>query len=413
VRKKEIVLLLPSAGAALGDVLPLARLGAVLADHGHSVTLVLAEKTRAALQASVGVDERFRIEVFPETSDPRFEWVRRLPVPSRRLLAFALVHVVPESFAKRDRLEDVVRRLAHVDVVVGNCVGIEELSRSHGFAQVAVSPSPYSAAVWRQRAYRIVWSFCARLTNRFVITPSLERRGVPAQPLPTGSRLLGLWSPLFLDSGSAGRVRWDAVGFPPARETALPEPVEAFLASGPAPVVFSLGSYTGSVGVDRVIRLASEVVDRLGGRAVVTTLGSDAAPAAAALPESVLVTSFVNLDALLPRGRALVHHGGIGTTASALRAGVPSVVAPMAFDQPFNARRCADLGAGVVLEPLTRIDGGVLADAIEKVSGSEYRDRVEGIARTVRAEDGFEAAAVRIEDLTAEPTTAVADRLGL
>jgi len=407
VRKKEIVLLLPSAGAALGDVLPLARLGSVLADHGHAVTLVLAEKTRAILQTSVGVDERFRIEVFPERSDPRFEWVRKLPLPSRRLLAFALVHVVPESFEKRDRLQEVVRSRPNVDVVIGNCVGIDELRRSHGFAQVQVSPSPYSAAVWKQPAYRAAWTFSARLTDRFLIRPSLERRGVRWRPATARSRLLGLWSPLFLDSGSAGGVRWDAVGFPPGCEADLPESLEAHLREGPAPVVFSLGSYTASIGVDRLLRLAREGVDRLGGRVVVTTLGPDDAIGAATLPDSILVTSFVNLDAVLPHARVLVHHGGIGTTACALRAGIPSVVAPMAFDQPFNARCCADLGTGVVLEPLTRIDGAVLADAIEKVSGPGYRDKLQGISNRVRAEDGFAAAVARIEDLTTEQATAV------
>jgi hypothetical protein len=401
VRKKEIVFLLPSAGAALGDILPLAQLGGVLADHGHSVTVVLAEKTRAALDASVGVDERFRVEVFPETSDPRFEWVGRLPLPSRRLLAFALVHVVPESLAKRDRLEDVVRSRPKVDVVVGNCVGIEQLSRSHGFTQVLVSPCPYGAAVWKQPAYRAVWTFCARLTDRVLIRPSLERRGVRWLPFPAHSQLLGLWSPLFLDSGSAGNVAWDSMGFPPARETALPGPLEAYLQAGPAPVVFSLGSYTATVGFARVMGLAREVADRLACRVVVTTLETDASPGGGTCPDSMFVTSFVNLDALLPRVRALVHHGGIGTTACALRAGVPSVVAPMAFDQPFNARRCADLGAGVVLDPLTATSGGALAQALEDVSGADYRERLEGISRTVRAEDGFAAAAARIEELPA------------
>jgi hypothetical protein len=401
VRKKEIVLLLPSAGAALGDILPLAQLGGVLADHGHSVTVVLAEKTRAALDSSVAIDERFRVEVYPETTDPRFEWVRRLPLPSRQLLAFALVHVVPESLAKRDRLEDLIRGGPRVDVVVGNCVGMEQLSRSHGFTQVLVSPCPYGAAVWKQPAYRAVWTFCARLTDRVLIRPSLERRGVRWLPLPTHSQLLGLWSPLFLDSGAAGSVAWDSIGFPPPREAALPAPLEGYLQAGPAPVVFSLGSYTATVGVDRVLGLAREVAERLACRVVVTTLETDAGRDDGTRSDSMFVTSFVNLDALLPRVRAVVHHGGIGTTACALRAGVPSVVAPMAFDQPFNARRCADLGAGVVLQPLTATSAGAVAEAIERVSGGDYRERLQAISRTVRAENGFAAAAARIEELPA------------
>src|SRR6202012_1799180 len=56
--------------------------------------------------------------------------------------------------------------------------------------------------------------------------------------------------------------------------------------------------------------------------------------------------AYVPLRALLPRCAALVHHGGIGTTAEALRAGVPQVIVPLAFDQFDNAARVRALGAG-------------------------------------------------------------------
>ncbi|HXK12327.1 MAG TPA: glycosyltransferase [Vicinamibacteria bacterium] len=406
MRSKEIVFLLPGAGAALGDTLPLVRLGSVLADHGHSVTLVLAEKTRSALESSVGVDGRFGVEVFPERSDLRYDWVGRLPLPSRKLIAYTLVHVVPESFAKRDSLVELVRRRGGVDVVVGSCVGMEELSRSHPFARVGVGPSPYAVAVWKRPQYRAVWSFCAHVTDRLVVRPALERRGVRSLPWPSRSRVLGLWSPLLLDSGSAGRISWESLGFPPPVESALPAPLEAFLRAGPAPVVFSLGSYTASVGLDRVISTARDVADRLACRVVVTTLEPEASLASRELPDSITLTSFVNLDALLPRARALVHHGGIGTTACALRAGIPSVAAPMAFDQPFNARRCADLGAGAVVEPLTRVASATLAEAIASAAGGGHREILQRVSRRVRDEDGFAAAAARIEGLPARDALA-------
>src|ERR1700748_1110735 len=55
---------------------------------------------------------------------------------------------------------------------------------------------------------------------------------------------------------------------------------------------------------------------------------------------------YVPLRALLPRSAALVHHGGIGTTAEALRAGVPQVIVPLAYDQFDNAARVRALAAG-------------------------------------------------------------------
>ena len=64
------------------------------------------------------------------------------------------------------------------------------------------------------------------------------------------------------------------------------------------------------------------------------------------LPAHVLWQPYVPLRAILPRCAALVHHGGIGTTAEALRAGVPQVIVPLAYDQFDNAARVTALQAG-------------------------------------------------------------------
>src|SRR5262249_31774015 len=78
---------------------------------------------------------------------------------------------------------------------------------------------------------------------------------------------------------------------------------------------------------------------RLGRRAVVLTPHREQVPAP--LPAGALWLPYVPLAALLPRAAALVHHGGIGTTAEALRAGVPQVIVPLAYDQFDNAARWA------------------------------------------------------------------------
>src|SRR5258708_9892738 len=64
------------------------------------------------------------------------------------------------------------------------------------------------------------------------------------------------------------------------------------------------------------------------------------------LPDSVLAIEPCPHDWLFPRVAAAVHHGGAGTTAAALRAGVPSVVVPFFADQPFWAWRGSAPGAG-------------------------------------------------------------------
>ncbi|WP_444843721.1 glycosyltransferase [Duganella caerulea] len=88
------------------------------------------------------------------------------------------------------------------------------------------------------------------------------------------------------------------------------------------------------------------------------------------LPEAVLWQAYVPLSALLPHTAALVHHGGIGTTAEALRAGTPQLVVPFAWDQFDNGARIASLGVGQVI-PARRIRPRKLARMLEHLCNSE------------------------------------------
>ena len=89
-----------------------------------------------------------------------------------------------------------------------------------------------------------------------------------------------------------------------------------------------------------------QAAQRLGRRAVLLTPHREQVPAS--LPPDMLWLPYVPLRTLLPRAAALVHHGGIGTTAEALRAGVPQVIVPLAYDQFDNAARVEALAAGAM-----------------------------------------------------------------
>lgn len=90
---------------------------------------------------------------------------------------------------------------------------------------------------------------------------------------------------------------------------------------------------------------------------------------------------FVPLGALLPRAAGLVHHGGVGTTAAALAAGVPQVVVPFSHDQPDHAARVVRLGVGGRVMP-NRLDAKSLADALGRLLGADdVRRRCEETAR--------------------------------
>jgi UDP:flavonoid glycosyltransferase YjiC (YdhE family) len=81
------------------------------------------------------------------------------------------------------------------------------------------------------------------------------------------------------------------------------------------------------------------------------------------LPRAVRHFGFVPLSKLLPQTAALVHHGGIGSCAQGLAAGVPQLVQPMSYDQFDNSRRLVGLGVAQEL-PVRRFRGPAVAAAL-------------------------------------------------
>lgn len=109
----------------------------------------------------------------------------------------------------------------------------------------------------------------------------------------------------------------------------------------------------------------------------------------------VLPVPWVPLDLLLPRARLLVHHGGIGTIAEALRAGVPQIAVPCAHDQHDNAAWLELLGAGLQLGPGS--GSGDWLRALDQVCSGRATAAAHDARNRIRAEDG--AAAARIAGL--------------
>jgi len=103
---------------------------------------------------------------------------------------------------------------------------------------------------------------------------------------------------------------------------------------------------------------------------------------------------------LFPRMSALVHHGGMGTTAAGLRAGVPAALVPFTADQPFWARQLHKLDLSPAPIPGRKLAAGRLAEAIsDLVTDVERRRRVEAIGREIRTEDGLGRAVALVKDL--------------
>jgi sterol 3beta-glucosyltransferase len=201
---------------------------------------------------------------------------------------------------------------------------------------------------------------------------------------PTAHHVTGYW---FLDAAPA----WQ----PPA---ALVD----FLRTGPPPVYVGFGSVGSPRRAQETTALIVEALALAGQRGVLLTAGNAAEPGT--LPETIFSLREAPHAWLFPQMAAIVHHGGAGTTAAGLRAGVPAVVVPHAVDQPMWGRRIAELGAGPQPIPRKQLTAEALAAAISAALHGDVRARADALGRRIRAEDGV-AKAVEIIDHSLRGTT--------
>lgn len=178
----------------------------------------------------------------------------------------------------------------------------------------------------------------------------------------------------------------------------LPPDVQSFLDAGARPVVFTPGS--ANVYGAGFFRTAVEACLAAGRRGILLSRFPHHVPAN--LPPGIRRYAYVPLGKLLPRTAAIVHHGGIGTTAQALAAGVPQLIVALAHDQFDNASRVARLGVGGAIgrhqfraRSVARRIGALLESA-------DVRASCERVAGRFAARNGLDVAADRIEDFAAE-----------
>jgi UDP:flavonoid glycosyltransferase YjiC (YdhE family) len=221
--------------------------------------------------------------------------------------------------------------------------------------------------------------------------PMFEGMFSPRLTLALFSRVLGEpqpdWPP---------HVRTTGFVFYNGPDAALSRELEEFLAAGPPPVVFTLGtSAVGAAG--RFYHESAAAAARLGVRAVLL-IGSFEENRPDEPSRDVLVVDRAPHQLLFPRASAIVIHGGIGTTGQVLRSGRPVLVVPHGHDQFDNAHRVTKLGVARTLHP-KRYRAPRVARGLARLLSDDYRERAESVAATVRAEGGADAAAVALERL--------------
>lgn len=181
----------------------------------------------------------------------------------------------------------------------------------------------------------------------------------------------------------------------------LPPDLAAFLDAGDAPLVFTLGSAAVHAG-EAFLRESMTTAAALGRRAVLLTGSPEMrARLPVTLPREVFAAEYAPHGALFTRAAAVVHHGGIGTTQEALRAGCPELVVPHGFDQPDNAARIVRLGVGDVL-PASRYRADAATTLLRALlSDDGVASRAQRAAVVIRAENGARVAADVIEQAIA------------
>jgi len=243
------------------------------------------------------------------------------------------------------------------------------------------------------------WQGLGDLVNRFrVKTLGLE----PVSTLWAPGQLFRLkvpttycWSPGLVPKPADWGPEIDIAGFvflDLASSFKPPKSLAKFMDAGEPPVYIGFGSIVVD-DPDRFTALIFEAVKKAGVRALVSKgwggLGDENNT-----PENVYMLENTPHDWLFPRVRAVVHHGGAGTTAIGLKCGKPTMIVPFFGDQPFWGAMVAKAGAGAhEAVPYKRLTANKLAEGIKQCLSPEAKENAEKIAKGIAAEgDGAENA---------------------
>ncbi|WP_105133507.1 glycosyltransferase [Burkholderia sp. BE12] len=394
-----------------GDTRPLAALGRALLDAGHDVRL-LADAATLGSAAALGVPSAplsgdIRRAIAPEGA--LADAVRGrggFSDTSKALAAIANANTaawmreVADASAGCDAL--LVSGLASfVGLSVAEYRGIPAI----GAGMIPITPTaefaspflpPGKVPRWLNRAsHRLV---NALLWQAFRKSTNAARASVcglpPRKHVWTDHPMLYGVSPALLSGPADWPANVQACGQwrIEARAWAPPPELSAFLDAGEPPVYIGFGSMAG---FDRAA-MAMALTQALAGRRALFYPGWSGIDASL-LPAHVRVIGDTPHDWLFPRVAMAIHHGGSGTTHSAARAGIASVVVPFAGDQFFWANRLQRLGVADAPVAGRRVDAAALARAIAFAERGETKARAAQLGARLAQEDGLKRAVSAIE----------------
>lgn len=160
--------------------------------------------------------------------------------------------------------------------------------------------------------------------------------------------------------------------------------LDAFLAAGEPPIIFTLGS-TAVHNPGNFFEASAEAAKQLRRRAIL--LGATQQPGTSS--PQILAVPYAPYSQVFPHAAAIVHQGGSGTTAQALRAGRPMLIVPYGWDQPDNGARVQRLGAGLTLARAKYSAHSAAAALSQLLTNPSFAQNAQNAATWIRSEDAL------------------------
>lgn len=394
-----------------GDVQPYVSLGCRLQEAGHTVSIATYGFYRQFIEAY-----GLRIRPFPGnpqelmSSSIAREWVASQQNPVRFIRAFIALtkSQLEPMFTSASICEDtdliVYSDLGVVGYHVAEYLGIPSISThlqpfglTREFPAVGSPPWLRLGGTYNRISHlltgQVMWQPFRASVNEW----RREQLSLPPVPFWGPYRRLRRQQQPVLSAFSATVVpkpadwtsRHRITGYwflPPPPGWTPPQTLLDFLAAGPAPVYIGFGSMFDGDPI-ALTELVLSAVQRAGVRVVLSSGWGSLV--AGNLPDDVYMVSSVPHEWLFPQMAAVAHHGGAGTTAAGLRAGVPSAVIPYFADQHFWGNRIYGLGVGPRPVARRRLTVDRLTAVLHQVTQNvQIRKRAANVGRKIRAEDG-------------------------
>jgi rhamnosyltransferase subunit B len=413
---------------SLGDLHPYIALGLGLRDRGHEIVFVTIKDYQAAIEA-VGFEFQPLGEELMNVADPEMVamMMDRQNGTERVFKDYLMVNL-------RDNYHHLLAAAKGVDFIVAHEVVfaaplVAEMLKIDWATGILAPGSffsaydpfvlpPYPFVVkfrWMGPKVNRLIRDAAKIVTRNWGDPVRQlRQELGLAPLQGNPIIDAKYSPelvLALFSAVVGAPQPDwpphtvQTGFPVydgGNVRSLSDELEQFLAAGAPPIVFTLGS-AAVVAPGRFFQVSIEAAIRLNRRAVLL-IGNNPPPE---LPPELIAIDYAPYSQIFPRAAAIVHQGGIGTTAQALRSGRPTLIMPYSHDQPDNAARAERLGTSVTISRENYTVDRAVKALSALLTDPSYGTRAAEIGCIVRSEDGIGLACEAIQSQLAVPARAV------